>query len=327
VRKRSSSRGNFILDFLEPRQLFDAVNPVIMGSESSDNILIGLNSAGTVVQVFVNSSPFFEPTFTYPLADVQSMAVEGIGGDDTMTLDSALPFTPRFNGGPGNARINIQAGRHDLGNLFAGELAGLSVSVGNDGVMDVGNPQVEIAQLSLTGSSQVKLAPGKHAVMRVNDLVVAGEARLDLADNALVHRANEDTSVAVLENLAQMIASARGQNGGWDGPGITSSNAAAFPGRLTGLVIAANQQDNGGKLPGYEGDAATDIVIGYSFNGDANLDRKVNIDDYIAIDNGFLQGLGGLGLYNRGDFNLDTVINIDDYILIDNAFLGQTELP
>jgi hypothetical protein len=48
----------------------------------------------------------------------------------------------------------------------------------------------------------------------------------------------------------------------------------------------------------------------YTYGGDANLDGKINIDDYVRIDNGIASGLTG---WVNGDFNYDGKINIDDY--------------
>ena len=52
----------------------------------------------------------------------------------------------------------------------------------------------------------------------------------------------------------------------------------------------------------------------YTYGGDANLDGKINVDDYGRID--FNVKLGVSGWYN-GDFNYDGKINVDDYGIID----------
>src|SRR2546421_4965348 len=52
----------------------------------------------------------------------------------------------------------------------------------------------------------------------------------------------------------------------------------------------------------------------YTYGGDANLDGKINVDDYGKID--FNAGLG-TGGWSNGDFNYDGKINVDDYGIID----------
>lgn len=53
--------------------------------------------------------------------------------------------------------------------------------------------------------------------------------------------------------------------------------------------------------------------------GDANLDGRVNFDDYARIDNGFNNHLTG---WQNGDFDGNGRINFDDYALIDSSFNG-----
>ena len=59
---------------------------------------------------------------------------------------------------------------------------------------------------------------------------------------------------------------------------------------------------------------ATDTLVLYTYGGDANLDGKINVDDYGRIDLNI--PLGTRGWYN-GDFNYDGKINVDDYGIID----------
>jgi hypothetical protein len=65
-----------------------------------------------------------------------------------------------------------------------------------------------------------------------------------------------------------------------------------------------------------------DVLVKYGWNGDVNLDGRVNADDYFRIDSGFLNRPPS-PTYRDGDFNFDGKINADDYFLIDQAFLNQ----
>ena len=58
----------------------------------------------------------------------------------------------------------------------------------------------------------------------------------------------------------------------------------------------------------------SDALVMYTYGGDANLDGKIDVDDYGRID--FNVGLGNSGWFN-GDFNYDGKINVDDYGIID----------
>src|SRR5947208_9110689 len=52
----------------------------------------------------------------------------------------------------------------------------------------------------------------------------------------------------------------------------------------------------------------------YTYGGDANLDGKINVDDYGHIDSSIPLGIAG---WFNGDFNYDGKINVDDYGIID----------
>jgi hypothetical protein len=63
----------------------------------------------------------------------------------------------------------------------------------------------------------------------------------------------------------------------------------------------------------------------FTYGGDANLDGKINIDDYGLIDSHVGQSGTACGWHN-GDFNYDGKINIDDYGIID-ANIGAQGAP
>jgi hypothetical protein len=58
----------------------------------------------------------------------------------------------------------------------------------------------------------------------------------------------------------------------------------------------------------------------YTYGGDATLDGKLNIDDYVKIDSGIASGLSG---WSNGDFNYDGKVNIDDYTTVLDANIAN----
>ena len=85
---------------------------------------------------------------------------------------------------------------------------------------------------------------------------------------------------------------------------------------LTTLGVAKAEDKGHGDTGTFGGQSvsATDVLVMYTYCGDANLDGLINGDDYFRIDNGFLAHLSG---FSNGDFNYDGVINADDYFRID----------
>jgi hypothetical protein len=64
----------------------------------------------------------------------------------------------------------------------------------------------------------------------------------------------------------------------------------------------------------------SDVLVMYTYGGDANLDGAITGDDYFQIDSGFPLGMHG---WFNGDFNYDGAIDGDDYFIIDSNFPAQ----
>jgi hypothetical protein len=129
--------------------------------------------------------------------------------------------------------------------------------------------------------------------------------------------------------VAGLIQNGRGGGGSspdtnvdpyWDGAnGIkTSQTLATLSSKATIAVAQASQvrPNTVSETALWAGNTitGTDTLVMYTYGGDANMDGKINIDDYGRID--FNIPLGTSGWYN-GDFNYDGKINIDDYGIID----------
>jgi hypothetical protein len=148
---------------------------------------------------------------------------------------------------------------------------------------------------------------------------------VDLTNNDLVVRSGSLSTI-----WGQLQGGYNG--GGWNGTtGIISSTAASDTTHLTTLGVMIN--DSGANTGTASGTALKstvdgsptrdgDILVKYTYYGDANLSGSVDSADYTLIDAGYLSNGSLSGWYN-GDFNYDGVINGSDYTLIDNAFNTQ----
>lgn len=181
--------------------------------------------------------------------------------------------------------------------------------------------------LALTTSRQVEtveirdgtllVEPGGNKALLTRSLLIRDGGALDLNDNALIIKNTAS------DTIVSLVAS--GSNGGhWDGPGIRSATAGNVPGGFATLAVFLNNTGDGTRIVSSIGGMATeasDVIVMFTWNGDANVDGIVNADDYFLIDSGFITQ--NTGWYN-GDFNHDGAVNADDYFLIDSAFIGQT---
>jgi autotransporter-associated beta strand protein len=150
----------------------------------------------------------------------------------------------------------------------------------------------------------------------------AWSGKLDLSNNDMI------VHYGSLSTITNQVESGY-NNGNWNGSGITSSAAAADSTHLTALGVILNANDSnvplyasGSPLGSFDGynPAATDVLVKYTYYGDANLNGDVDGTDYALIDNGYMNQL--TGWYN-GDFNYDGAVNGSDYTLMDNAFNNQ----
>lgn len=154
---------------------------------------------------------------------------------------------------------------------------------------------------------------GQSGTSKVSSLAIGNGARLDLKDNDLVIAGGD------VAGIAAQIQS--GRNGGaWDGStGIVTSMTAATSSPYTTLAISTASDAKGIAATAtttWSGQtvSGSDVLVMYTYGGDANLDGTLNVLDYVKIDQGVHTGLSG---YSNGDFNYDGVVNILDYVIID----------
>ncbi|HEX2972886.1 MAG TPA: VCBS repeat-containing protein [Tepidisphaeraceae bacterium] len=114
---------------------------------------------------------------------------------------------------------------------------------------------------------------------------IAGSAASDL-----IISATPETKAAVMASVTSAIKSARGTDGKWAGKGLSSSAAASR--KYTGLAFMSNAdaKTDSAILSNFGGQAVTanDILVKYTWNGDVNLDGKVDLADYFLIDSAFI---------------------------------------
>jgi fibronectin-binding autotransporter adhesin len=173
------------------------------------------------------------------------------------------------------------------------------------------------SSLNVSSGASVNIKPATststRTVLVTSGLSLATTGKIDLSNNDMIIHNGNLGSVSATGSIANEIQT--GYNAGkWNAAsGITSSTAA------TKTLTALGYAPGGNTFDGMS-TTSTDVLVKYTYYGDANLDGKVDGSDYSRIDNGALNHL--TGWYN-GDFNYDGVINGSDYTLIDNAYNTQ----
>jgi hypothetical protein len=307
---------------------------------------VSLDSTASDLQIFSNSVL----VESGPVALASSLVFSLTGNGDSLIIDATngnpipsggISFTGGTSGdllsmlgtASGNDSIAISAGSLNFNGstvsfsnvnqlqLTPGSgIDSLNVSAGSVTI------PASLAGIAVRNFSTIAIAAGaslafatstNRQLVEVTTLDIAGT--LDLGGNDMIVHTGDIAAITALVGSAY-------NNGTWTGPGITSSAAATDPTQLTALGIASNDLGGGNTLFNannlFDGVAplATDLLIRYTFYGDANLDGVVDSTDYTLVDNGFLSALTG---WFNGDFNYDSAINGSDYTLLDNAFNMQ----
>ncbi|CAN5577332.1 hypothetical protein BH09PLA1_BH09PLA1_31530 [soil metagenome] len=221
------------------------------------------------------------------LADSTGPATLTKSGGGTATLTAVNTYTGGTNVGAGTLRI------------------------ATTGTIANGN-------LTVNGTGLVHVSAGRLDPLKVAALSVTAGGAVDLNDNDMIITSGTSNAVRLL------IAAAR-NGGAWNMPGLTSSNARSATPKNRTLGVLSGTEFHSAQGPGalFSGAAVanSDVLVKFTWYGDADFNGVVNFDDYSRTDSGFNNNRTG---WLNGDFDGNNVVNFDDYSLIDLAFNTQS---
>ena len=172
-----------------------------------------------------------------------------------------------------------------------------------------------LAVTSLSGARLIQPNRRRHtavtgnAVSRIN-LFSVSSGSFDLNNHDMIINAGSITTIA------GEIKSAY-SNGGWTGSGLTSTSAKTIAADVnnshkTALGCATAAGINIGTFDG-QPVSGSQVLVKYTWSGDANLDGTVNLLDLNALATNF--GASS-PLWYQGDFNYNSSIDINDFNLL-----------
>ncbi|WP_428938889.1 dockerin type I repeat-containing protein [Fontivita pretiosa] len=261
----------------------------------------------------------------------------------TLRFDNANTYQIAGNGtlnvqvASGTGLIEVLQGSHKI-NLPINFHSSTNITVPTGSTLTIGDPMVVKTGATVTKSGTVlieaplTIEPG--GVLNLGNGVSSLYKAPTLGTGAKVNITG--SGVNVLEgNLATVTAQIKTalENGGnfdWQGPGIGSTRAfqqnqtaGSF---LYGLGVVLNDLAQvGGSGPIYttfngQSVASDDVLVKFTYFGDADLSGSIDATDYSLIDNGYVNTLSG---WINGDFDYSGTIDATDYALIDNAYVNQ----
>jgi predicted outer membrane repeat protein len=299
------------------------VTTTVTGTSGNDSYYVRQSADGSALQIWKGTAAVGNLAFNFATATLASCTFDTGLGDDRLTVDASNGLL---------ANIDFPAGG-DNDKLF---VAGLSASADLNvqpgwlslGTANIASTNVEGTYLGVTAGTLIKLnslnvadslalPAGEQLVLDVSQLAISGSGKLDLNESDLIVR-NGDLATITSALKAGFNQAAGGY---WNGStGIVSTAAAADNRFLTTLgVMQKTSSDT------FDSQAvnAGDVLVKYTYYGDADLSGKVDGTDYSLIDHGFNAHSTG---WQNGDFNYDGKIDGSDYSLIDNAFNMQGSL-
>jgi hypothetical protein len=327
-------------------------SPVNIHGPGSSNAVIINGTTGNDAYTFNTGGTLTSAITNLTYANIASMTLNTLDGNDTVTVNNPPPTNTTINGGNGNDTLTINAALNSSGSgtVFNGgtvstdldtmkvnagtfQLTGdpqtntpnLTANVGTSGTLlfnaatSGGISARHLAALGITSGGVVTVAtPTSHANRSVlviaTGLSIFGTGKLDLGGNDMIVK-NGDVN-----GITQLLAN--GITGGWAGNGITSSAAHNDATFKTAIGVLLNSVGGNTIYSTFDNQptAGTDVLLKYTYYGDTDLNGKVDDADYSNIDNGFNLALSG---WVNGDTDYSGSVTGADYTLLDNAFNTQ----
>jgi hypothetical protein len=221
-------------------------------------------------------------------------------------------------GGQGIGAVNQTGGTNSVGALTIGSflvtpppgqdvytMSGGSLVVNGitdvtkNGVFNYNGGDTWLGHLHLNSNGQININAGTLKSYTCHFYDPA--ATIDVKGNTM------EVSFADIDHRDTLTdALRRGYNGGaWTGNGVRSSVAAANAGAAHRTAVGLANVANVG------------FRMQYTYSGDANLDRKVDLTDFTTLAANFNQSTR---FWYDGDFNYDGTVNLTDFTLLASNF-------
>jgi GH25 family lysozyme M1 (1,4-beta-N-acetylmuramidase) len=260
--------------------------------------ILGLNSGSSDGSV----------TFNY--VDVNTGDLNTDGSSATVGVrDGAWKGLVSFNNGANpfigdNKAVQIASSGSARFTLSGGTLSTPSISVQPGGEFHYDGGTLSTTSVTVDGGV-VEVGLGANRTLVTSALSVINGGKVDLSDNAAILRGMS------LAGVKGLITS--GFNGGaWNNPGINSSTAAADANHTTALGYASNAELGLSSWRGVTGLTSNDVLVKYTYYGDADLNGAVTLDDFTL----FLIGYqNGKTTWFNGDYDYSGTVTLDDFTL------------
>jgi hypothetical protein len=265
-----------------------------------------LSAPDTDLEVVHTPGPT-DASYVAPLADLTSFTLTGGPGNDTVDFNGPFALPINFAGGGGNDVLNVNSGDFSTASDLGAATASLTVNVLPGATAFFGAGQ-HLAALNVSGAAFV--GPGRDKPLVVNGLSIAPGAELDLYDNSMIVNYTGPSPEAAIQQYAKDAVANHNASGLF----ASAGNDPSFSKSGRTLAVFDNHDAHLASLSGQPlSPDYNQVLIKYTYYGDANVDGKVDPTDYAAVDGN--QGKGHNWV--TGDLNFDGKVDPTDYAQID----------
>jgi hypothetical protein len=276
-------------------------NPLLFGSTLIDAGTLTLNYAMNAIGT---------STLTVRATDTGGLFVDTTFTTTVRPAWLTVPAGGKWavTGPPAGYSLSLTSGAFTITSDPSTLNPGVNVNVSGTASLSI-NASSHLGALLLRNEATARVSPAashaNHRLLVVGALSIDPASTLDLFDNDLILKSG---ALAAVESLVQHGFN----NGDWKGKGLTSSTAANDPSFTTALGTAS-ASDVG--LTSFDGESVSpaDVLVKYTYYGDADLSGSVNGDDESLALFGLRQG--GAPHWEFGDFDYSGHVNGDDYSL------------
>jgi autotransporter-associated beta strand protein len=329
VSTTSFSGGSYAFTTGADRNLYWDINGTTAGAGGAtpagnwDGTGINFNTASTGgigLGTTATTTPFDKVTFaaggegtgTYTVAVSGTQTAKSISiPQGNVTLSGGAIVTSAIDVGTGasgtvTSTLSSNLTKTGAGTLTLGSANTMTSTTVSAGTLVAGHGDAfGGGALDVADGALGKAQAGLSKAVTLTTLNTHATGKFDVTNNSMVIRGMTAPQV-------QAMLAAGYNAGHWDGPtGITSSTAAAST--ETSIGYASNASLNLTEFKGVTGLTASDVLVKYTYAGDANLDGKVDIGD-LGLLAGAWQQAGKVWV--DGDFSYDGTVNIGDLGLL-----------
>jgi autotransporter-associated beta strand protein len=230
------------------------------------------------------------------------------GAFDVAASSSGVVSSQVLGAATGDSVTKTGAGTLTLAaaNPYAGGtlVNGGALVVGHGDALGTGN-------ITIANTASAVAQVGLSKAVSVASVSTTGTGKFDITNNALVIKNSNLATVA-----AQIVAGYN--NGDFLGAGITSSTAANDPNFLTAIGYASNIDAAYTTFEGVSGLDDGDMLVKYTYYGDADLTGSVDLDDFNLFLAGYQDPSNVPQTWIYGDFDYTGSVDLDDF----NLFLA-----